>query len=318
MGSKTKKTKRTQETKLPSWVTGASQKAVGMGERIADREYQGFTGDRVAGLSENEMMASDVARTGFGASQDFFGRGAAALDNQQSWTQADRAAFMNPYIETVVNKQLRDTGRSFDQKRAGLERTSSMRSAFGGGRQTMLESGLDRDHLETVGDISGAGYASAYDRAMDQFNQEQQRNIGTAAAFGSLGSGAAGAAGAQVGALSQTGRTEREVDQLGKDFDYGQFIEQRDWDVNNLEPLLRSIQMAKHGQTTTDNTTQKTSGGGLSSLVGMAAVAGGAVLGGPAGVALATKLGMSAGTMGAIATGVGAVGKAAMSDGGDG
>ena len=278
MGSKTKKTKT--KTELPSWVTDASRSAIAKGEAISNREYQGFTGDRVAGLSENEEMASDVARTGFGGAQDFFRQGGEALGNQQSWTQADRNAFMNPYIETVVNKQLRDTGRSFDQKRAGLERTSSMRSAFGGGRQTMLESNLDRDHLETVGDISGAGYASAYDKAMDQFNQEQQRNIGTAAAFGSLGSGTAGAAGAQVGALASTGQTEREVDQLGKDFDYMQFIEQRDWDVNNLEPLLRSIQAAKHGQTS--STKEKTSGGGLTQIAGMAAVVGGFMTGNPA------------------------------------
>lgn len=305
MGSKSKKT--TSTTTLPSWVTDASKKAVGMGERIADREYQAYTGDRVAGLSENEQAASELARTGFGSATDYFKSGATALGGLGSWADADRSKYMNPYIESVVDRQQRDVGRGFDSKRAELQRTSGMRSAFGGGRQTALESDLNKNYLETTGDVAAAGYASAFDRAQDQFNQEQQRKIGEAAAFGSLGSGAAGVAGSQIGALSQTGRAGREVEQMGKDFDYMQFIEQRDWDVNNLEPLLRSIQGAKHGQTTTN--TEKTSGGGLGSLVGMAAMVGGGILGGPAGAALGAKLGMGATTTAAVASGLSALGK---------
>jgi hypothetical protein len=278
MGSKTKKT--TSTTTLPSWVTDASQKAIGIGEKIADREYQGYTGERVAGLSQNEQAAAELARTGFGGATDYFQSGARALGGLGSWVDADHSKFMNPYIENVVNRQQRDVGRGFDAKRAELARTSGMRSAFGGGRQTALESDLDKNYLETTGDISEAGYASAYDRAADIYAQEQQRKIGEAAAFGSLGSGAAGVAGAQIGALSETGRAGREIEQMGKDFDYMQFIERRDWDVNNLQPLLAAIQGAKHGQTTTDK--QKTSGGGLTQLAGLAAVAGGVMTQNPA------------------------------------
>lgn len=291
MGSKSKRTK--QETTLPSWVTDASKSAVQRGEQISNRQYEGYSGDRVAGLSQNEQMASEQARTGFGSATDHFKSGAAALGGMKSWTDADHSSFMNPYTENVVNRQLRDTGRQFDTRRSDLARTSGMRSAFGGGRQTALEGNLDRDHLETTGDISGAGYSAAYDRGMDQFNQEQQRKIAESAAFGNLGSGVAGVAGAQVGALSQTGQTERQIDQLGKDFDYMQFIERRDWDVNNLQPLLASIQAAKHGQTT--NTKEKTSGGGLTQLAGMAAVVGGVVTGNPALIAAGGQIASSGG-----------------------
>lgn len=286
MGSKSKRT--TQETKLPSWVTDASKKAIGMGEKIANRQYEGYGGDRIAGLSQNEQMASDIARTGFGSATDHFKSGAAALGGMKSWTDADHSAFMNPYTENVVNRQLRDAGRQFDGQRSELARTSGMRSAFGGGRQTALEGNLDRAHLETTGDISGSGYAAAYDRGMDQFNQEQQRKIAEATAFGSLGSAEANVAGQSIDALSRTGQAERQIDQAGRDFDYMQFLEQRDWDVTNLQPLLQSIQMAKHGQTTTSK--EKTSGGGLSALAGMAATIGGGMMGGPAGAMLMSKM----------------------------
>jgi hypothetical protein len=259
-----------------------------MGERIADRPYEAFSGQRVAGLSQNEQAASEMARTGFGSATDYFKRGASALSGIGSWADADRSKYMNPYMEEVVNRQQRDVGRGFDTRRADLQRTAGMRSAFGGGRQAALESGLEGKFLETTGDISAQGYATAYDRAMDQFNQEQQRRIAEAGAFGSLGAGEAGVAGQAIGALSSTGQAERQVDQLGKDFDYMQFIERRDWDVNNLQPLLASIQGAKHGQTTTSK--EKTSGGGLSALAGMAATVGGAMMGGPAGAMLMGKM----------------------------
>lgn len=278
MGSKTKKT--TEKTTLPSWVTDASKKAVAMGEKIADREYEGYTGQRVAQLSQNEQAASELARTGFGSATDYFNQGASALQGIGSWADADRSKYMNPYIEDVVNRQLRDAGRAFDTRRADLQRTAGMRSAFGGGRQAALETGLEGKYLEGVGDISAQGYATAYDRAMDQFNTEQQRKVAEAAAFGSLGSGAAGTTAEAVGALSSTGAAERQVDQMGKDFDYMQFIERRDWDVNNLEPLLAAIQGAKHGQT--KSTKEKTSGGGLSTVVGMAALVGGVMTANPA------------------------------------
>lgn len=274
MGSKSKKT--TQKTSLPSWVTDASKKAIGIGERIADREYEGYSGQRVAQLSANEQAAAEMARTGFGSATDYFKQGASALQGMGSWADADRSKYMNPYIEDVVGRQQRDTGRAFDRRRSELQRTAGMRSAFGGGRQAALETGLEGEYLEQTGDIAAAGYSSAYDRAMDQFNQEQQRKVAQAGAFGSLGAGEAGVAGQAIGALSDTGRAGREIEQAEKDFDFMQFIERRDWDVNNLQPLLAAIQGAKHGQTT--STKEKTSGGGLSQLAGMAAMVGGGIM----------------------------------------
>jgi hypothetical protein len=278
MGSKSKKTKRTES--MPEWINSASQKAVGIGENIATREYTPFQGERVAGLSDNEMLASERARDGFGSANDYFNQGASALGGVQSWTQADHQAYMNPYIENVVNRQQRDVGRTFDRKRADLARTSGMRSAFGGGRQTMMEGDLSKNYLETAGDISEAGYSRAFDQAAQIFGDEQNRKIATAGAFGSLGASSGSMAGQEVDSLLRTGATERGVDQMGKDFDYLQFIESRDWDVNNLEPLLRAIQMAKHDKTTTE--TQKTSGGGLSALAGAAMVVGGVMTANPA------------------------------------
>lgn len=288
MGSKTKKT--TQKTTLPSWITNASKQAVSMGQKIGNREYQGYEDQRIAGLSQNEGLASERARTGFGSANDYFKSGAQALGGLGSWTDADHSAYMNPYTEQVVNNQMRGVNRQFDTKKADLQRTAGMRSAFGGGRQAALESGLDRSQLETTGDIYASGYGAAYDKAQDTFAQEQNRKIAEAGAYGSLGAGQAGTSAQEIDALSKTGKAERSIDQAQKDFDYGQFIERRDWDVTNLEPLLKSIQMAKHGQTTTKK--EKTSGGELSALAGLAATAAGAYMTG--GLSLAAGAGATA------------------------
>lgn len=290
MGSKSKKT--TEETKLPSWVTDASKQAVSMGQRIADRDYEGFEGQRVADLSGNEAMASEKARTGFGSANDYFDKGAQALSGIQSWVDADHSAWMNPYTQNVVDQQIRGSGRAFDQQRSELKRTSAMRGAFGGGRQTAMEGALNRDQLENTGDIYGAGYAAAYDQGQRTFQDEQQRKIAQGGAFAALGSSLSNTASQQIESLQKTGGTEREIEQANRNFEYAQFIEKRDWDVTNLQPLLNSIQSAKHGET--KKTTEKTSGGGLSALAGAAMVVGGVMTANP----LMVKGGTAIGGMG--------------------
>lgn len=47
--------------------------------------------------------------------------------------------------------------------------------AFGGGRQAVMESELNRNLLRNLADITGAGYQQAFTQAQQQFNTEQER-----------------------------------------------------------------------------------------------------------------------------------------------
>jgi len=270
-----KKSTSTTKNEIPAWLESGSKEAVGMARGIADRAYEGYGGQRVAGLSENEKLASEMAR-GLGSNAQYFDRGATALGGIKSMENADLSGYMNPYRENVLNNAQRGLNRQFESQRSDLARTSSMRGAFGGGRQTALQSGLDRAQLESTGDMWAQGYDQAFQNAQSAFQAEQDRKIAEAGAFGSLGAQAIGSGAQATAALAGTGATERSIDQAQADFDYGQFLERRDWDVTNLEPLLAALSTVPHS--TTQTTTNKSKGSALSTLVGAATTLGGAYL----------------------------------------
>jgi hypothetical protein len=76
------------------------------------------------------------------------------------------------------------------------------------------------------------------------------------------------------------GGMQRDIDQAKLDVDYGNFLEERDWDKNNTNFLTGVLAGVPHNSTTTNNgteTTQKSGGtfgkilGGLSTAAGIAA-----------------------------------------------
>jgi hypothetical protein len=51
----------------------------------------------------------------------------------------------------------------------------SRAGAYGGGRQAVMESELDRTYLDKAAQVTGKGYMDAYTQAAQQFNAEQAR-----------------------------------------------------------------------------------------------------------------------------------------------
>ena len=68
------------------------------------------------------------------------------------------------------------------------------------------------------------------------------------------------------------------------DFDYQQFIENRDWDITNLAPLLNALGTVPYGFT--DTTTEKGGGNKWAQIIGLGMTVAGFVMGGPGGAAI--------------------------------
>lgn len=233
----------TSSTQIPAWLEDASQSAVGRADMLSRRRYQGFNGERVAGLGRNEQMASSQAQA-YGA----------RLNNKlrSGFNGKDLDQFANPYLDRVLNQRKRGIGEEFGRQSANLEANQSAMNAFRSGRGDLARSRLNESRLRALDEAEGTERANAFDKSMGAYFQNEQ----------SL----AGAFNTSQNALSQTGLAERGVRQAQNDFDYGQFLEQRDWDVNNLGPLLNAINTARGGTTTTNTT-----GGGGKDYWGAAA-----------------------------------------------
>lgn len=298
-GSKTKtKTKSRTENTISPWLRQGSQDAVARARQINNRAYEGYDQQRIADMSENERMGIEMARSNVGAWEGDFASARNQLENV-GWMTDEGAldAYMNPYMEQVVSPTLRRRNEAFEAERAGRRAQRGMSGAFGG-RGQMWENQFESDFQRDQDEFMGEAYGRAFDVATGLFGEEQDRRMAMAGAYQDLGTGAQQQRRQDLRDLMASGLVERTRDQADLDFRYLEHIEERDWDIQNLDVLVRTLQSVPYETTTTSESTQtvEKKDSPMKTLAGVAATVGGAFMTG----------GMSLATMG------GALGQAGM------
>jgi hypothetical protein len=281
MGGSSSKKKTRQTYEPPSWVTGASQSAIVKGRNIANQRYTPYKRDRVAGLSDNEQEAMWLARSRVGEYKPYYEESAAlARRGTQQFSDANIQDYMNPYIKGALDPVAREIGERGAREMNALDARAASMDAFGGSRAALLRSETQEKTLQQISDLYGQGYAQAYESAVSIWGSERARDLEAAGRFQALGTGAQQASQQDVANLLTTGLLDREVRQAAMDFDYQQFIENRDWDLRGLSALLASIQGTKGSYRTETTSTTKVKEdntaevvGGVVQLIGMAMMA---------------------------------------------
>jgi hypothetical protein len=123
-------------------------------------------------------MGYDPGQFGFQQAQapnlQNFQMGPAERVSTQSFRQPGAAeAYMDPYMQNVVNIQQREAQRAADI--AGTQRGAQAvaSGAFGGSRQAIMDAEAARNLAQQKGDIQARGLQSAFQNAQQQFNAEQ-------------------------------------------------------------------------------------------------------------------------------------------------
>jgi hypothetical protein len=80
-------------------------------------------------------------------------------------------------LQAALDPQLKELTRQSDIARMGDAARLAGAGAFGGSRQAIMESEGRRNLLDKQAGVLGQGYATAYDKAMQQFNADQGRQI---------------------------------------------------------------------------------------------------------------------------------------------
>lgn len=99
---------------------------------------------------------------------------------QPQQPQGIASQYMNPYLQNVLNPQLEELRRQAQINNMSGLGALTKSGAFGGGRQAIMESEAGRNLLQEQNKAIGQGYASAFDKAQQQFNTEQQQGMGLA------------------------------------------------------------------------------------------------------------------------------------------
>lgn len=95
----------------------------------------------------------------------------------QQFTGNNVQAYMNPYMQNVVERQQADAQRQGDISRQIQNAQAARSGAFGGSGNMLANNQLNSSLMRQKGDIQAKGLQDAYTQAMGQFNQSQAQNL---------------------------------------------------------------------------------------------------------------------------------------------
>lgn len=193
---------------------------LGRGKAIADLPFESFEGDISAGPSTLQQQAY----TGIGGLQTPANMGVNRFDTTQA-TQ-----YMNPYLDAALQPQIDAARRQAEIQRVADAGRLTKAGAFGGSRQAVMEAEGNRALQDRIAQITGEGYRDAFNRAQQQFNEEQ-------AARNRFGFDV-------LAGKERAGAAQRDIEQQGLTADLAQFEEERDFpyrQVQYMQSLLQGL-----------------------------------------------------------------------------
>jgi hypothetical protein len=225
-----------QESSLSSWAGPYVTDMLGKGQALAQTPYVAYQGPLSAGASSLQqqaftglaglnMPAASTAGSFTGAAYEMTGGSPTTVTSPTSVVQQ----YMNPYIEAALRPQYEAATRQAQIAAQNLQSQYGKAGAYGGSRQGIAEAELQRGLLDRLSNITGQGYAQAYDKAADLFGREQDYGLRALAAQ-------------QTG-----GAQQRAIEQQGIAADIGQFREERDFpykQVQYQQSLLQGLPLA--------------------------------------------------------------------------
>jgi hypothetical protein len=247
------------ESSLSSWAGDYVTNMLGKGQALSETPYQAYTGPLTAGASGLQQQAFQGV-AGLALPQNMGG-----FTPQSFTAQGTAQQYMNPYIQSALDPQLNEARRQAEISRVADAGRLAKAGAFGGSRQAIMESELNRNLMAKQADITGAGYNTAYDRAMAQFNAEQQAARDAQNLTNQYGLSA-------LGRQAELGGVQRGIESEGIAADYGQFKEERDFpfkQVQYQQSLLQGMPLAAQSYSYAEPSTLSTvlgSAGGIKSL----------------------------------------------------
>ena len=216
-----------QET-LSEWAGPYVTSMLGKAEALTEQPYQVYGGPLTAGPSSlQQQYFQGLGQIGFPGQlgQSFTSTGAPTIPTASTTGPMQGVGaptgiagqYMNPYLQNVLQPQLEEMRRQGQISQMENAARMSKAGSFGGGRQAILDAELQRNLMTRMGQTIGQGYATAYDKAMEQFNKEQAQGMGLA------------------GMLAGAGATQRDIEAQGVAADLAEFQQQRDYPYKQLQ-----------------------------------------------------------------------------------
>lgn len=256
---------------VPEYAKPYMERMLGKSEALSNAPYQAYKGQRIAGFDPMQEQAFEAAanlgpakQLGIGTELAGYGGlqalGAGQQFNRMATDPRAMSQFMSPYQQNVTDMEKREAMRQAGI--AGTQRAfrQAGSGSMGGYRQGIENAEANRNLMQQMGDIQTKGSQSAYEQAM--------KNMQFGSELGLRGAGQATAAGATLGQLGQTqfgqqeaamraqaaaGGQRQALEQERLTQDYQDFLNQRNYQRQNLafmSDILRGAPMQQATQST--------------------------------------------------------------------
>jgi hypothetical protein len=227
------------ETKLPQWLVDAYTKSIERGYEATSGDYQKYTGGpRIAAISPQQQQAYDMVSQNVGNYRPYTqAAGNYIAGGTQSFTDPGVASrFMNPYTQNVVSGIGAAAGRNlYENLLPQVNRTFVGGGTFGGSRSSEFTARAVRDANAAALSAQNEALQKGYESGMGQFNTEAGRYLTAAEQAQSLGRDVQNMAGTDAAALEAAGGAQRGFEQQSLDLLRRDFEEQRDYDYNQAK-----------------------------------------------------------------------------------
>ena len=258
------KSRTQQQTTMPDWQMDLFKDYYGRAKEAADMPFQGYIGDRFAGMSPEEQQMGASIQSLFGSAfggfdptaqlQQLAGQQAPQLGDVPSLLDMDIGAYQSPYQQQVIDLTEQDFARRRDLQQQQAQDVAMRSGAFGGSRGTIYEQEalrpLQEQEARTVADIRDRGYGQALGAMESDLARQQQMAMlapelelrGRQQQAGLLG-GLLGGQQQALGLLGGYGGLARGLEQQGRDFDFSEFMRQQQYPAYQLGLLGQGLGM---------------------------------------------------------------------------
>ena len=245
-------TKEEFPPEIRPYITDILERAQAQEEARQATGYPVYPGPRIAAFTPEERAAQAGITSLVGASQPSFdiARGLTAASALEDTAPAIQAR-MSPYMQNVVDIQKREAERGAESRRQQLAAQGVAAGGYGGTREAFMQSELERNLQQQLGDIQATGSQAAFQQAQQGLANLRQRQMGAGQQMAGLGTAQQASAMKELGALSGVGEQQRQQQQKALDLGFQQFREEQTYPEASLQQYQSIIRGFPISPTTT-------------------------------------------------------------------
>lgn len=241
-------------TTAPPYVQAGLESLVTRGQQISEQPYEAFPGQRIEGFDPLEEQAFNQVASTQNQYSPYYGT-ALGISQGAAAPITDVSAYMNPYTQQVVDATMAEMNQQAAMGLNSLRASTVNSGGLSNNRLGLAESDYltNQDALmaQTVANLYSQGYTQANELA----RADQQRALQAAQSMGQISAQGQLYDLTGAGALQSAGQAQRGMGQSNLDVAYQDFLNQRDWEMNQLKNYASILQGSPIGAVTSGQQT---------------------------------------------------------------